>query len=73
MALYQHCLECTGAFVRVGTLEAPGRCPPDIHIFTSTKVDWLVLDDRVPVVPEYYRWKDHWPASSIARREAMAR
>ena len=49
------------AFVRVGTLDNPGACPPDIHIFTSTKLPWVLLDDRVPVVPEYYDWKDHWP------------
>jgi len=24
-------------FVRVGTLDDPDRCPPDIHIFTSSK------------------------------------
>ena len=61
------------AFVRVGTLEEPGECPPDIHIFTSTKLPWVVLDGRVPVVPAYYDWREHWPASSIARREAMRR
>jgi hypothetical protein len=61
------------AFVRVGTLEEPGECPPDIHIFTSTKLPWVVLDERVPVVPAYYDRREHWPASSIARREAMRR
>jgi hypothetical protein len=60
------------AFVRVGTLEEPGRCPPDIHIFTSTKLPWVVLDGRVPVSLEYYDWRDHWPAESIARRQAMS-
>ena len=59
------------AFVRVGTLDDPSGCPPDIHIFTATKLAWLVLDDRVPVVAEYYKWQDRWPAESIARREAM--
>jgi hypothetical protein len=61
------------AFVRVGTLEAPGACPPDIHIFTSTKLPWVVLDERVPVVPGYHDRLEHWPASGIARREAMRR
>ena len=60
------------AFVRVGTLENPSACPPDIHIFTSTKLDWLVLDDRVPVVPEYYDWREYWPQDSIARRATMS-
>jgi hypothetical protein len=53
-------------------LEEPGRCPPDIHIFTSTKLPWVVLDGRVPVSLEYYDWRDHWPAESIARRQAMS-
>ena len=59
------------AFVRVGTLEAPGDCPPDIHIFTSTKLPWLVLDDRVPVVAEYYDRKVRWPAWALARRAVL--
>ncbi len=59
------------AFVRVGTLERPSACPPDIHIFTSTRQDWLVLDRRVPVVPEYYDRKLYWPAWALERRAAM--
>ncbi|MEO8244951.1 MAG: GFA family protein [bacterium] len=58
-------------FVRVGTLVRPGDCPPDIHIFTSTKLPWVVLDERVPVLPEYYDRKTYWPAASLARRDAM--
>jgi hypothetical protein len=59
------------AFVRVGTLERPGDCPPDIHIFTSTKMPWVTLDGRVPVVPEYYRAKEMWPDWALARRAAV--
>ena len=59
------------AFVRVGTLERPGDCPPDIHIFTATKLPWLMLDGRVPVVAEYYDRKVMWPAESLRRREVM--
>jgi hypothetical protein len=57
-------------FVRVGTLDDPSAAPPDIHIFTSTKLPWVVLPDGVPAVPEYYRRSEHWPAEAIARREA---
>lgn len=42
-------------FVRVGALENPNSCPPDIHIFTSTKQQWVQLDDSVPVMAEYYQ------------------
>ena len=58
------------SFVRVGTLDAPGQCPPDIHIFTSTKLPWYVLPEGLPAVPEYYRRSDYWPEDSLRRREA---
>lgn len=54
-------------FVRAGTLDAPGSCPPDIHIFTSTKLPWLALTDGKPVMEEFYRYRDYWPEKSIAR------
>ena len=59
------------AFVRVGTLDRPGDCPPDVHIYTSTKLPWLVLDDRVPVLEGYYALRDLWSAEAQARRVAM--
>ena len=59
------------AFVRVGTLRDPAACPPDIHIFTSTKQPWLVLDSTVPVLPEYYDRKAYWPQASLDRRLAL--
>ena len=59
------------AFVRVGTLDQPDRLPPDIHIFTRSKQPWLVLPPGVPAVPEYYERAAHWPAASLARREAL--
>jgi len=59
------------AFVRVGTLEDPTSCPPDIHIFVSAKQPWLLLDTAIPVVEEYYRFKDLWPKESLARLKAQ--
>jgi len=58
-------------FVRVGTLEEPGRMPPDIHIFTSTKQPWVVLPPGTPAMEEYYDRKKYWPKESLERREAM--
>jgi hypothetical protein len=60
-------------FVRVGTLLEPGKFPPDIHIFTSTKQPWVVLPPDVPAVAEYYDRKKYWPSESLERREAMSR
>jgi hypothetical protein len=58
-------------FVRVGTLAEPGRLPPDIHIYTSSKQPWVVLPAGTPAVPEFYDIESHWPADSLARRAAM--
>jgi len=59
------------AFVRVGTLLEPAACPPDVHIFTSTKLPWVVLPDGVPVRAEYYSRKEIWRPEALARREAL--
>lgn len=59
------------AFVRVGTLDRPGDCPPDIHIFTSTKAPWLRLDEGARVVTDYYDRNACWPAASLARWAAL--
>jgi hypothetical protein len=59
------------AFVRVGTLDEPDHLPPDIHIFTASKQAWVLIPPGVPAVPEYYDLKQHWPAESQARRQAL--
>ncbi|MEO6801481.1 MAG: GFA family protein [Rhodanobacter sp.] len=59
------------AFVRVGTLDEPQRLPPDIHIFTSTKLPWVTLSPDIPAVAEYYDRNGRWPGASLARREAL--
>ena len=58
-------------FVRVGTLDDPGKVPPDIHIFTSTKQSWLELPQEALVVLEYYDRKTLWPRDSLDRRQAL--
>ncbi len=59
------------AFVRVGTLDEPARLPPDIHIFTSTKLPWVELPAGAPAVPEYYSSRAVWREASLARREKL--
>jgi hypothetical protein len=60
-------------FVRVGTLDEPDRCPPDVHIFTSSKQAWLVLPEGARAFAEYYSARQVWTAESLARREALRR
>jgi hypothetical protein len=57
-------------FVRVGTLDEPARCPPGAHIFTGTKLPWVVLPAGTPAFAEYYKSAELWSADSLARRKA---
>jgi hypothetical protein len=57
--------------IRVGSLDQPDQMPPDVHIFTSTKQDWVTLSDEVPVFEEYYRAKEVWPQESQQRYKTL--
>jgi hypothetical protein len=59
-------------FVRVGTLDNPHAVPPDVHIYTRSKLPWVVLPDATPAFTEYYDTKSVWPQDSLARRYAVS-
>jgi hypothetical protein len=58
-------------FVRAGTLDDPAAVEPDVHIFTRSKLPWVVLPETVPAFEVYYDTKTLWPAASLARLEAL--
>ena len=58
-------------FLRVGTLHEPAALPPDIHIYTRSKLPWIALPPGVPAFEAYYDSKTLWPAESLARRGAL--
>jgi hypothetical protein len=58
-------------FVRVGTLDDASALPPDVHIFTRSKLPWVGLPPEVPAVEVYYDMQKLWPAASLARRRAI--
>ena len=58
-------------FVRVGTLDEPVRLPPDIHIFTRSKLPWVQLPEDARAVEVYYDPKVEWPAESRERYRAL--
>ena len=59
------------AFVRVGTLDDPSALPPDVHIYTRSKLPWVALPAGVPAFTEYYDLKTLWPPESLMRRKAI--
>ena len=54
-------------FVRVGTLKDPILVPPDIHIFTPTKLPWVILGHDVPQCAGFYDRQKYWPVASLDR------
>ena len=56
-------------FLRVGTLDDPNRHPPDVHIFTETKQDWVVFPEGAHVEPVYYDYKTTWTEADNAWRK----
>ena len=58
-------------FVRVGTLAEPGAITPDVHIFTSSKLPWVVLPEGQRSFEAFYDRKQEWPQESLDRRRAV--
>jgi hypothetical protein len=57
-------------FVRVGTLDDPGSLPPDIHIYTRSKLPWVRLPEGALSAEAYYNSAEVWPAEKLERRNA---
>ena len=72
-AVYSHYLiRGTGvAFVRIGTLDEPSLCPPQVQIFTASKQSWVPLSSDIPAFEKFYDFNDLWPAESLQRLQAV--
>jgi hypothetical protein len=60
------------AFVRAGTLDRKDVIRPDAHIFTRSKVPWVVLPADQPSFEVFYDLETQWPPESLERRDALA-
>jgi hypothetical protein len=58
-------------FVRVGTMDNPGEYPPDIHIFTSSKLPWVTFPNDARVVAGFYNLDEVWSDDAKERRRIM--
>jgi hypothetical protein len=56
-------------FVRLATLDKPSEFPPDVHIYTRSKLDWVPLPASARVFEEYYDMQAEWPKESLERRD----
>ena len=76
VAVWSHyaTLDTKLAFVRAGTLDDPSRCPPDVHIFTSTRQPWVILPEDAEAYAEFYSGSDRermMGPERFARRAAL--
>lgn len=56
--------------VRVGTLDDPDALPPDVHIFTRSKLPWVRLPEGAPAFEAFYDRKKVWSPEAYERRRA---
>jgi hypothetical protein len=71
-ALYSQYTRPEVRFVRAGTLDDPAAVAPDVHIFTRSKLPWVVLPRDVPAFEVYYDMRELWPPASLERARAMS-
>jgi hypothetical protein len=58
-------------FVRAGTLDEPSAVRPDVHIYTRSKLPWVILPSDAPAFAAYYDAETLWPQASLERRAAI--
>jgi hypothetical protein len=52
-------------------MDDPDQCPPDVHIFASSKQPWVTLPPGAMAVPEFYDLATVWSAESLERRRII--
>ena len=58
-------------FIRVGSLDNPELISPDVHIFTSSKLPWVVLPPDDLFVDVFYDLDETWSPESLRRLDAI--
>lgn len=71
VALFSEYTRLSVWFVRAGTLDDPASLQPDVHIYTRSKLPWIVLPEGVPSFESFYDTGKVWQAASLERLEAL--
>lgn len=58
-------------FVRATTLDERGALKPDAHIFTRSKLPWVVIPEDQPAFEIFYELETQWSPEALARRRAL--
>jgi hypothetical protein len=73
IALWSHYAGLGAAltFLRCGTLDAPDSVAPGVHIYTESKLPWVLIPPGVPAFAQYYKSSEVWSEAALARRAAL--
>jgi len=58
-------------FIRVATMDEPKRCPPDVHIFTRSRLPFTDLPENARAFPVFYDAFVEWKEEALARIRAL--
>lgn len=58
-------------YLRVGTLDDPSSTPPQVHIYTSEKQDWVLIPSDAATYEEFYPLEEVLTQESLQRRTAV--
>ena len=59
--------------VRPGTLDDRQATQPQAHVWTRSKLPWVIIPDGVPTFPMGYKTPEVWPEASLQRLQASSR
>ncbi|MGD2134055.1 MAG: GFA family protein [Maricaulaceae bacterium] len=54
-------------FIRVATLDDPAALPPDVHIYTRSKLPYVGLPEGADVFEGFYNPREYWSEEAAAR------
>ena len=57
--------------IRTSSLDEAQNFPPQAHVFTKSKVDWIHLDDNIPSFEIWYDRDELWPQASLDRLSGL--
>lgn len=57
-------------FIRVATLDEPARLPPDVHIYTASKLPFFELPEGANAHEGFYDPREVWSAETMSRWRA---
>jgi len=58
-------------FIKTATFDEPDRFPPQAHIFTKSKLNWVNLEGSTPCFDEFYNKEELLSEESLKRRQVI--